>query len=220
MRSVNGQFGKLHICFGKMIFYLFTLLPFSLFISCTQDAYEKGEGAYSLMRGDFAEANVNSNREVTSITTDDGEILPLTTLATAKWISRPDTIYRCMLYYNKVKAADGKLAAEVISLGRVPCLYVKPLISFEKTYKDDPVKFESIWNSKSGKYLVVTDSLISYPSGRRTLSLLLYHDQGNVPEYYSTQAYVSIPTTDLAVDSIRLYINTYSGPVIKTLPIQ
>ena len=193
------------------------------------------------MRGDFAEANVNSNREVTSITTDDGEILPLTSLATAQWISRPDTIYRCMLYYNKVKAADGKLAAEVISLGRVPCLYVKPLISFEKTYKDDPVKFESIWNSKSGKYLnlhlqlktgytedsmavqkldIVTDSLISYPSGRRTLSLLLYHDQGNVPEYYSTQAYVSIPTTDLAVDSIRLYINTYSGPVIKTLPIQ
>ena len=193
------------------------------------------------MRGDFAEANVNSNREVTSITTDDGEILPLTSLATAQWISRPDTIYRCMLYYNKVKAADGKLAAEVISLGRVPCLYVKPLISFEKTYKDDPVKFESIWNSKSGKYLnlhlqlktgytedstavqkldVVTDSLISYPSGRRTLSLLLYHDQGNVPEYYSTQAYVSIPTTYLAVDSIRLYINTYSGPVIKTLPIQ
>ena len=193
------------------------------------------------MRGDFAEANVNSNREVTSITTDDGEILPLTSLATAQWISRPDTIYRCMLYYNKVKAADGKLAAEVISLGRVPCLYVKPLTSFEKTYKDDPVKFESIWNSKSGKYLnlhlqlktgytedstavqkldVVTDSLISYPSGRRTLSLLLYHDQGNVPEYYSTQAYVSIPTTGLAVDSIRLYLNTYSGPVIKTLPIQ
>ena len=117
--------------------------------SCTQDAYEKGEGTYSLMRGDFAEANVNSNREVTSITTDDGEILPLTSLATAQWISRPDTIYRCMLYYNKVKAADGKPAAEVISLGRVPCLYVKSLVSFEKTYKDDPVKFESIWNSKS-----------------------------------------------------------------------
>ena len=221
--------------------HLLRLLVIILVASCTQDAYEKGEGAYSLMRGDFAEANVNSNREVTSITTDDGEILPLTTLATAQWISRPDTIYRCMLYYNKVKAADGKLAAEVISLGRVPCLYVKPLTSFEKTYKDDPVKFESIWNSKSGKYLnlhlqlktgytedstavqkldIVTDSLISYPSGRRTLSLLLYHDQSNVPEYYSTQAYVSIPTTALAVDSIRLYINTYSGPVIKTLPIQ
>ena len=96
--------------------YLLRLLVIILVASCTQDAYEKGEGAYSLMRGDFAEANVNSNREVTSITTDDGEILPLTSLATAQWISRPDTIYRCMLYYNKVKAADGKLAAEVISL--------------------------------------------------------------------------------------------------------
>ena len=224
-----------------MILSILSFLLFNLSINKDSGVYEKGEGAYSLMRGDFAEANVNSNREVTSITTDDGETLPLTTLATAQWISRPDTIYRCMLYYNKVKAADGKPAAEVISLGRVPCLYVKSLISFEKTYKDDPVKFESIWNSKSGKYLnlhlqlktgytedstavqkldIVTDSLISYPNGRRTLSLMLYHDQGNVPEYYSTQAYVSIPTTGLAVDSIRLYLNTYSGPVIKTLPIQ
>ena len=68
--------------------YLLRLLVIILVASCTQDAYEKGEGAYSLMRGDFAEANVNSNREVTSITTDDGEILPLTSLATAQWISR------------------------------------------------------------------------------------------------------------------------------------
>jgi hypothetical protein len=241
MRSVNGQFGKLHICFGKMIFYLFTLLPFYLFTSCTQDAYEKGEGDYSLMRGDFAEANVNSNREITSIITDEGETLPLTTLQTAQWISRPDTIYRCMLYYNKVKGSDGKPAAEVISLGKVLCLYIKPLTIFEKTYKDDPVKFESLWRSKSGKYLnlhlqlktgytedstavqkldVVSDTLITYPGGQRTLSVLLYHDQANVPEYYSTQAYVSIPTTDLTVDSIRLYLNTYSGPVVKTLPLQ
>ena len=64
--------------------HLLRLLVIILVASCTQDAYEKGEGAYSLMRGDFAEANVNSNREVTSITTDDGEILPLTTLATAQ----------------------------------------------------------------------------------------------------------------------------------------
>ena len=176
--------------------HLLRLLVIILVASCTQDAYEKGEGTYSLMRGDFAEANVNSNCEVTSITTDDGETLPLTTLATAQWISRPDTIYRCMLYYNKVEAADGKPAAEVISLGRVPCLYVKSLISFEKTYKDDPVKFESIWNSKSGKYLnlhlqlktgytedstavqkldIVTDSLISYPSRPGQRPRILFH---------------------------------------------
>ena len=62
----------------------FSFLTSSLLTSCTQDAYEKGEGEYSLMRGDFAEANVNSNREVTSITTDEGETLPLTILQKAQ----------------------------------------------------------------------------------------------------------------------------------------
>ena len=213
----------------------------STFISsCSQDAYDKGEGRYSLMRGDFAEANVNSSREVTSITTDDGETLPLKSLHTAKWISRPDTVCRCMLYYNKVKADDGKMVAEVISIGKVNCPQIIPLPANDQ-YKDDPVKFESLWKSKSGKYLNLhlqlktgqtedstavqkleffSDQVIVYPDGRRTLPVLLHHDQGGVPEYYSTQAYISIPTTDLDVDSIRFYLNTYTGLVIKTLPIQ
>ena len=208
--------------------------------SCTQDAYEKGEGNYSLMRGDFAEANVNGSREVISITTDDGETLPLKTLYTAPWVSRADTIYRCMLYYNKVKATDGKSVAEVLSMGKVSCPPITPLL-MDGSYKDDPVKFESLWKSKSGKYLnlhlqlktgqtedstatqslaFVTDGLISHPDGHRTLSVLLYHDQGGVPEYYSTQAYLSIPTAGLLVDSVRLYLNTYSGPVVRTLSIR
>ena len=208
--------------------------------SCTQDAYDKGEGRYSLMRGDFAEANVNSSREVTSITTDDGETLPLKPLHTAQWISRPDTVYRCMLYYNKVKETDGKMVAEVISMGKVTCPRIIPLPEHDQ-YKDDPVKFESLWKSKSGKYLNLhlqlktgqtedstaiqklefyTDEVIIYPDGRRTLSVLLHHDQGGVPEYYSTQAYISIATANLDADSVRFRINTYSGLVIKTLSIQ
>ena len=166
------------------LFCLFLLLMGS----CTRDAYEKGEGAYSLMRGDFAEANVNSNCEVTSITTDDGETLPLTILQTAQWISSPDTIYRCM----------GK--------------YLNLHLQLKTGYTEDSTAVQ--------KLNAVSDTLITYPDGQRTLSVLLYHDQANVPEYYSTQAYVSIPTTGLGVDSIRLYINTYSGPVIKTLPLQ
>ena len=71
-----------------------------LLCGCEQDAYEKGEGRYSLMRGDFAEAQVNGNKQVMSIITDDGEQLPLTEPYTAKWIAKADTVYRCMLYYN------------------------------------------------------------------------------------------------------------------------
>ena len=161
------------------------------------------------MRGDFAEANVNSNCEITSITTDDGETLPLTILQTAQWISSPDTIYRCMLYYNKVKAADGKPAAEGRSKSGK---YLNLHLQLKTGYTEDSTAVQ--------KLNAVSDTLITYPDGQRTLSVLLYHDQANVPEYYSTQAYVSIPTTGLGVDSIRLYINTYSGPVIKTLPLQ
>ena len=208
--------------------------------SCTQDAYEKGEGNFSLLRGDFAEANVNGSCEVISITTDDGETLPLKTLYTAQWVSRADTVYRCMLYYNKLEGTDGKPVAEVLSMGKVSCPPIIPLLKYD-SYKNDPVKFESLWKSKSGKYLnlhlqlktgqtedstaarslaFVTDGLISHPDGHRTLSVLLYHDQGGVPEYYSTQAYLSIPTAGLLVDSVRLYLNTYSGPVVKTLSIR
>ena len=159
------SFGTYHVWYWRWgILSLLITFHFSLLTSCTRDAYEKGEGAYSLMRGDFAEANVNSNCEITSITTDDGETLPLTILQTAQWISSPDTIYRCMLYYNKVKAADG------------------PLAMSEKTYKDDPVKFESLWRSKSGKYLnlhlqlktgYTEDSTAMSASRQRVLALTL-----------------------------------------------
>ena len=210
--------------------YLLRLLVIILVASCTQDAYEKGEGAYSLMRGDFAEANVNSNREVTSITTDDGEILPLTSLATAQWISRPDTIYRCMLYYNKVENQ-----AEVVSMGQVPCANIALLSDFDKPLLTDPVKFESTWMSKTGKYLnlslqlktgvtddstaaqslaIISDTLVKHADGKQIRHLILYHDQGNVPEYYSTKVYLSIPTNRIDADSVRISINSYDGEVI------
>ena len=41
-------------------FFLFPL--FCMLLSCTQDSYEKGEGRYSQMRGDFAEMHINSFR--------------------------------------------------------------------------------------------------------------------------------------------------------------
>ena len=51
-----------------------------LLCGCEQDAYEKGEGKYSLMRGDFVEAQINGNKQVMSVITDDGEQLPYRTL--------------------------------------------------------------------------------------------------------------------------------------------
>lgn len=199
-------------------------------ISCTADAYEKGEGKYSLMRGDFAEAVVNSSKQVTKIITDDGEELALTAPFTAKWVTKADTTYRCMLYYNKVENK-----AEVLSVGLVPCVAIKSVQEFGKKLVTDPVKFESTWMSKTGRYLnlslllktgvtddttavqslaIVSDTLITYADHKTIRHLILHHDQGNVPEYYSTQVYISIPTERIDADSVRISINSYDGEVV------
>lgn len=218
----------------KKLFRLLVIITvncqLSTLISCTQDAYEKGEGEYSLVRGDFAEAVVNSSKQVTKIVTDDGDELFLTSPYTAKWVAKADTTYRCMLYYNKV---EGK--AEIVSMGQVSCVGVYPLSQFDKEFKTDPVKFESTWMSKTGRYLnlsiqvktgtaddtaavqslaVVSDTLITHPDGKQIRSLILHHDQGNVPQYYSTQVYFSIPTDRIDADSVRISINSYDGEVV------
>jgi hypothetical protein len=216
---INGIKGKLTLLFSLVL------------LACTQDTYEQGEGKYSLMRGDFAEAVVNGSKQVTKIVTDDGDELPLTTPFTAKWVTKADTVYRCMLYYNKV---DDK--AEVISMGQVPCADINTLAEFKKPMATDPVKFESSWISKTRRYLnlslllktgstddttadqslaIVSDTLITHPDNKQTRHPILYHNQGNVPQYYSTQVYVSIPIERIDDDSVQISINSYDGEVIK-----
>ena len=222
----------------KKLFRLLVIITvncqLSTLISCTQDAYEKGKGEYSLLRGDFAEAIVNSSKQVAKIVTDDGDEMFVTSPYTAKWIAKADTTYRCMLYYNKV---EGK--AEVVSMGQVPCASIVPLSQYDKELKTDPVKFESTWMSKTGRYLnlsfqvktgvtddtaavqslaIVSDTLITHSDGKQIRNLILHHDQGNVPEYYSTQVYISIPTNRIDADSVRISINSYDGEVVAKHP--
>ena len=210
--------------------HLLVLVAVGLMCGCTQDAYEKGEGKYSLLRGDFAEAIVNSSKQVTGIVTDDGDELALTIPYTAKWVTRPDTTYRCMLYYNKVENK-----AEVLSMGQVPCPAIKKISEIGNTLITDPVKFESSWMSKTGRYInlsillktgvtddtaavqslaLVSDTIITHPDNTKIRHLILHHDQGNVPEYYSTQVYISIPTNRIDADSVRISVNSYDGEIV------
>ena len=204
--------------------------------SCTQDTYEKGEGTYSLMRGDFAEGYVNTDRAMISITTDDGDLLPLKEPYKDQWITSADTTYRCMLYYNKVEGSNGQPMADVISMGPVPCPSIRRMADMRDEFRTDPVKFESAWMSRSMRYLnmsiqvktgitddtaavqrlsIVADTLIRYADHSSSLYLLLHHNQGGVPEYYSTTAYVSLPVDSIPADTVHLTINSYDGLVHK-----
>lgn len=208
-----------------------------LISSCTTDSYEKGDGKYSLMQGDFVEAKVNAQRQIVFFSTDDGDEFDLSEPYTDKWIKTADTLYRCMLYYNKVENKK----AELVSIGEVPCPRILTLAEFKKDLRTDPVKFESMWLSKSGKYLnlylqlktgvtddttaiqqlaFISDTLIVNPNQTTIRHITLHHDQNKVPEYYSTKAYVSLLTDSIAADSIRISINTYTGLVSKKMPIR
>ena len=207
---------------------------------CTQDAYDKGEGRYSLMRADFVEANSNAQKEIERITTDDGDILSASKPFKAKFVNTPDSVYRCVLYYNKVKDGNSQDVFEPISIGQVTCPKIIPLAELDKEMKTDPVKFESAWMSKSGKYInlslylmtgssedeeakhtlrIVQDTIVTNPDATRTSYLRIYHDQGGVPEYYSTQVYLSIITPGIPADSVRIQIPTYKGMTEKSFSL-
>ena len=223
-----------------LIILSLTFSPSHFLTSCTQDAYDKGEGKYSLMRADFIEAHANGQKQIDHITTDDGEHFLLTEAFTAKWVTTADSTYRCILYYKKETGAGSQDTVEPMSIGQVPCPKVTPLSELDKEMKTDPVKFESAWMSKTGRYLnlslylltgttddkdavqtlhIIQDTIMTNPDATRTSYLRLYHDQGGIPEYYSTQVYASILTKDIDADSVRISINTYKGEVVKSFSI-
>ena len=185
------------------IFILFLLS--TMISSCTQDAYDKGEGKYSQMRGDFVEAQIDASKQIVSITTDDDEMLPLVNPYSANWITKGDTLYRCMLYYNKVETAKGKYAAEVLSVGQVPCPSLKHWADFKEKYRTDPVKFESLWLSKSGKYLnlymllktgVTEDTTAVHRLAFISDTIMVNNDESS----NETKTYVITKVTDTSID--------------------
>ncbi|MGN1228957.1 MAG: hypothetical protein ACI4T5_04790, partial [Prevotella sp.] len=175
----------------------------------------------------------NSAKAIDYVVTDDDTKLTIDAPVTAKWITTADSTYRAVAYYNKV--GNGK--AEIVSIGRVPTLV--PVDSVEKVITD-PITFESMWRSKNGAFLnlsiwikvgntsvenahqtigLLRTDVTTADDGRTTTHLTLLHSQGDIPEKYSTQYFLSIPRDSIPTDSVHLTINTYSGQVEKTIPL-
>lgn len=221
--------------------YIF--LTFVLFLmACENDAYRIGEGALSNMRADFVEAQTDADANAVSIETDDGEQMYFSQAVRVSWMERPDTVYRALLYYNKVEADDGTYRAEPLAMSQVLVPQIVPFENLEGGLKADPVDFVSSWTSRNGKYLnlelgvktgsvdgsygtqtlgVICLGVDERTDGTRLVRLSLYHDQAGVPEYYTTDAYVSIDVSRLPVepsagDDVSIDIGTYDGTVTRT----
>lgn len=210
-----------------------TVMAVAALTACTIDSYDTGTGAYSLTQADFVEAHSDGNREVDYVLTDDGERLTVSSRIAPEWMETADTLYRAVLYYNKVSSTEAKPMA----LSLIPTLLPAPKEKYDEVHTD-PVKFESLWISGNGRYLniglylkvgqideeaelhtigLIDDGTVTNSDGTRTARLRLYHDQGDVPEYYSSKYYVSIPCNVFDTDSVSITLNTYDGPVERRL---
>lgn len=214
-------------------FQLFTLLFALLLSACTNEAYDSGDGRYSYLRADFTEAHTIAAKTFDRATTDDGEALRLDPYATADWAEKADTVYRALLYYNKV---EGAAAYEPVTIARVPVVFPIAADKIEGETKTDPVTLESLWVSANGRYInlalllktgkaddpeaVQSIGITKEESTDGSLTLRVLHDQGSVPQYYTSRIFLSIPVTDdLDGHSIRLIVNTYKGIVEKTIAL-
>ena len=218
---------------------LVAFLVLWVFTACQTDSYDKGQGELSLTQAGFVVAHAGSDKRIDRGQTDEGRTLTVSSPLEAKWITTPDSLYRAIFYYDFVGESETLVAPKAISA--VPTL--TPLLpeDYRDGVKTDPVKFESLWLSANGSYVnmgfyikvgqtdsdearhvvgLVLDRTTVNADRTRTAWLRFYHDQGGVPEYYSSRYYVSIPTDKIDADSICLTVHTYEGDVVKRLRVK
>ncbi len=217
----------------KIWMYAILLL---LLVSCESDSYDKGEGELSLATAEFVEAHANGDKQMDYVITDNDERLTVSPQPSVKWMTTPDSLYRALLYYNNV----GEGIIEPLSITQVPTLSIYPDWMIQDI-KTDPVTFESIWQSANGKYLnmafylkigevgkdaelhtisIIQDTIIQNADGTATSFMCLYHDQGDMPEHYSSKCYISIPRDSIKADSVCMGINTYKGVLYKKVALR
>lgn len=221
--------------------YILLPLVFALF-ACENEVYDTGDGPLSDMRADFVEAQTDADARMASVETDDGERLYLTGAVTVGWMERPDTVYRALLYYNKVKADGGTYCAEPLGITQVLVPPVTAVGDMNDDLKADPLDFVSSWKSANGKYLnlelgvktgtvdgsygtqtlgLVCLGVDERADGTRLVRLALYHDQAGVPQYYTATVYLSIAVSRLPIeptegDEVSVDIETYGGTLTRT----
>lgn len=180
---------------------------------------------------DLVEAESDGESLISLIRTDRGEELVPTVRLKA---STADSVYRMRCIYEPVEGEQK--SARLYSLTQV----VSPDPVGPEHFKDgivtDPVKVTSVWCSggyvnlhlglltqggKHGVHFVHTGNAVQEDGGT-TFILRLYHAQGDDPEAYTREVFLSCPLRHLAPvtgDSIRFLIRTYDGEQVYPLAI-
>ena len=201
---------------GKYISLVFLLIA----VACSKDDYH-----YPSVVTDFIELETDNSCNVKLIRTDDGiEYTPDRVVSLEK--STPDSMYRVRCTYlpsdeEAKKASIYNVSATISPFPVNPDYFHDGIIT-------DPVKITSVWQggdyinlhlgimTKGGShgFHFIKTNAIKKSSGHQTQEILLYHSQGDDPEAYTRDVYLSCPLSKLNLhsgDSILFYINTYDG---------
>lgn len=220
----------------KTTFHIIALVELLFFsTSCSNTSYEEGDSKLSYLRTDFADATTDSQGRLSAATTDDGVSLTFTRPMQTSWSNAADSLCRVLLNYNMYANGADSNVVEPLAAKIVYTLQpAKPSVQTQAA--TDPVSLVSAWKSKNGNYVnlrlglktgkasgddqrqsigLALDSTVT-SDGSTTYCLRFLHSQGGVPEYYTTDAYVSIPIKQMTTGSkVRLSLNTYNGWVTR-----
>lgn len=204
--------------------------------ACEHEDYDEGDGTYSLMTTAFGEAYTDEAGTLKFFITDNGQELTLTPQIEASG-AVADTFYRRLLYYDVSTTTSVKPRA----ISAVPVVPLSQLGAIGNDEYTDPFTLESLWMSASGKYINIglyvksgeadgsdatyhtfglSHDSITTSDTKTTFYLCLRHDQGGIPEYYSSKIFLSIATTSLEeADSVVITFNTYDGIITKAVAL-
>lgn len=220
----------------KTTFHIIALVGLLFFsTSCSNTSYEEGDSKLSYLRTDLADATTDSQGRLSAATTDDGVSLTFTRPMQTSWSNAADSLCRVLLNYNMYANGTDSNVVEPLAAKIVYTLQpAKPSVQTQAA--TDPVSLVSAWKSKNGNYInlrlglktgkasgddqrqsigLALDSTVT-SDGSTTYCLRFLHSQGGVPEYYTTDAYVSIPIKQMTTGSkVRLSLNTYNGWVTR-----
>lgn len=199
-------------------------------MACERSTYKTGDGELSLLKAEYVDVSVR-DRAVVDVETDAGEHLFFDRQLTVDASLPADTMLRRVFYYTT--SADAKVAT-LLRTDEVKVLVPHAMDEVEEM-KTDPVREPRAWMAKNRRYVNVelgvmvgrdvpegTDpQLLMFVCerissvGRGRAYITLYHDQSQVPQYFTQKTYLSIPKPD--VDTVTLKINSYEGQKEWTL---
>lgn len=180
---------------------------------------------------ELADLTTDSSGASTNITTDNGELLTLTQAVTGL---RPDTTYRILANYIR-QGSEAQLA------GYAKILAPEVGIFSIENVVTDPLSVTSCWQGSDYINLRIRikstsdgthyfgfheTNYIRHADGKRTMCVMLIHDQNNDPLYYSRETYISLPLRPLSSlltagrDSLQLTIHTFDGTIVRTFSYQ